>query len=325
MSILTVFVLFLERLDSISVPVMDSNSVRVQMVCAPINPADINQIQGMCMGVHIFAFNCQVVIGYDHGTVVCFFNISWVIRYHGQYQFCFAVQVFMLSSQACRQLGVMRAMGKWQKWDKMWQHSRLETTWSWLKLAWVRTHYTHSCCRVLRWKPGDALEGVRWLETYHRCCPKYFEILDTMFNTIPNITFLTLRMLVSASFYLPFKIIVGTWRTQHVLTEHQLIKIPSDLSMEFATTVGVNPCTAYRMLKDFKYLKPGASGLEILHPITYPLPYVTWEVIAKWASVGKLYVCRLGHATHSFYYTLTMSTLTIRRTHPWPTFLDCII
>ena len=52
-------------------------------------------------------------------------------------------------------------------------------------------------------------------------------------------------------------IVSGTWCRYHILPEEQLIKLPSDVPVEFAATVSVNPCTAYRMLKDFKDLKPG--------------------------------------------------------------------
>ena len=49
----------------------------------------------------------------------------------------------------------------------------------------------------------------------------------------------------------------GTWCRHQVLPEEKLIKLPADISLEFAATVSVNPCTAYRMLKDFEDLKPG--------------------------------------------------------------------
>lgn len=50
----------------------------------------------------------------------------------------------------------------------------------------------------------------------------------------------------------------GTWRTHASATETNLLRIPdefSGVSLLSAATVSVNPCTAYRMLKDFTPLK----------------------------------------------------------------------
>lgn len=51
----------------------------------------------------------------------------------------------------------------------------------------------------------------------------------------------------------------GTWRTHASATAEQLLKVPSDGSITpiQAATVSVNPCTAYRMLKDFVPLEKG--------------------------------------------------------------------
>ncbi|KAI8819495.1 uncharacterized protein EV422DRAFT_534946 [Fimicolochytrium jonesii] len=50
----------------------------------------------------------------------------------------------------------------------------------------------------------------------------------------------------------------GTWRTHARFTEAELIKLPKEgVSKIAAATISVNPCTAYRMLKDFVDLKPG--------------------------------------------------------------------
>jgi trans-2-enoyl-CoA reductase len=57
---------------------------------------------------------------------------------------------------------------------------------------------------------------------------------------------------------------LGTWRTFAAADVHQVQKINKQgLSPLQAATLAVNPCTAYRMLKDFKQLKPGASIPEI--------------------------------------------------------------
>lgn len=55
---------------------------------------------------------------------------------------------------------------------------------------------------------------------------------------------------------------LGTWRTHAVLNENHLFKIPKNLGIVEAATLTVNPCTAYRMLKDFVHLKPGATVLQ---------------------------------------------------------------
>lgn len=51
----------------------------------------------------------------------------------------------------------------------------------------------------------------------------------------------------------------GTWRTHAQTTEEELVKIEDKdgLTPIQAGTVSVNPCTAYRMLKDFAQLKEG--------------------------------------------------------------------
>ncbi|XP_015669816.1 enoyl-[acyl-carrier-protein] reductase, mitochondrial [Protobothrops mucrosquamatus] len=50
---------------------------------------------------------------------------------------------------------------------------------------------------------------------------------------------------------------LGTWRTEAVFDEKILLKIPPDIPLTCAATLGVNPCTAYRMLCDFETLDPG--------------------------------------------------------------------
>lgn len=51
----------------------------------------------------------------------------------------------------------------------------------------------------------------------------------------------------------------GTWRTHAQTTEDGLLKIDNKdgLTPQQVGTVSVNPCTAYRMLKDFAQLQPG--------------------------------------------------------------------
>lgn len=49
----------------------------------------------------------------------------------------------------------------------------------------------------------------------------------------------------------------GTWRTEAVCEADDLLQVPKDIPLLGAATIGVNPCTAYRMLQDFVTLKPG--------------------------------------------------------------------
>eukprot|EP00898_Chlorokybus_atmophyticus_P003470 jgi/Chlat1/4123/Chrsp269S03957 len=54
----------------------------------------------------------------------------------------------------------------------------------------------------------------------------------------------------------------GTWRTAGVAFESALLKISSNVPVEVAATVAVNPCTALRMLTDFVLLKAGDVVLQ---------------------------------------------------------------
>jgi len=49
----------------------------------------------------------------------------------------------------------------------------------------------------------------------------------------------------------------GTWREEAVVNEENIDKIPNDIPRHYAATIGVNPSTAYRLLKDFGNLQPG--------------------------------------------------------------------
>lgn len=55
---------------------------------------------------------------------------------------------------------------------------------------------------------------------------------------------------------------LGTWRTEAVLAEDDVISLPNDIPLLSAATLGVNPCTAFRMLSDFENLKPGDSLIQ---------------------------------------------------------------
>ncbi|KFU83692.1 hypothetical protein M959_14432, partial [Chaetura pelagica] len=55
---------------------------------------------------------------------------------------------------------------------------------------------------------------------------------------------------------------LGTWRTQGVFPEEELLKVPRDIPVLCAATLSVNPCTAYRVLADFETLAPGDSIIQ---------------------------------------------------------------
>ncbi|KAJ8405102.1 hypothetical protein AAFF_G00330230 [Aldrovandia affinis] len=55
---------------------------------------------------------------------------------------------------------------------------------------------------------------------------------------------------------------LGTWRTVAVFSEEVLTPVPNDIPLLSAATLGVNPCTAFRMLSDFEALKPGDCVIQ---------------------------------------------------------------
>uniref|UniRef100_A0A8B9JHP2 Enoyl-[acyl-carrier-protein] reductase, mitochondrial n=2 Tax=Astyanax mexicanus TaxID=7994 RepID=A0A8B9JHP2_ASTMX len=55
---------------------------------------------------------------------------------------------------------------------------------------------------------------------------------------------------------------LGTWRKEAVLNAVDLVTLPCDISVLSAATLGVNPCTALRMLSDFEHLKPGDTVIQ---------------------------------------------------------------
>eukprot|EP00742_Colponemidia_sp_Colp-10_P007995 GILJ01008627.1.p1 GENE.GILJ01008627.1~~GILJ01008627.1.p1 ORF type:complete len:379 (-),score=48.22 GILJ01008627.1:148-1176(-) len=56
---------------------------------------------------------------------------------------------------------------------------------------------------------------------------------------------------------IPNKPTLGTWRTYAKAEESQFLRVSSDIPVEYAATLSVNPCSAYRMLTDFENLQPG--------------------------------------------------------------------
>lgn len=54
----------------------------------------------------------------------------------------------------------------------------------------------------------------------------------------------------------------GIWRTQANYNSKDVMKIPNDVDLVVASMMNVNPCTAYRMLKDFVPLKSGDTVIQ---------------------------------------------------------------
>ncbi|CAL1682630.1 unnamed protein product [Lasius platythorax] len=54
----------------------------------------------------------------------------------------------------------------------------------------------------------------------------------------------------------------GTWRTLANYNFKDVMKMPSDVDLVVASMMNVNPCTAYRMLKDFVPLKSGDTVIQ---------------------------------------------------------------
>lgn len=55
---------------------------------------------------------------------------------------------------------------------------------------------------------------------------------------------------------------LGTWTSYAKFTEENILKIPGNVGIVEAATITVNPCTAYRMLKDFVPLAEGDTVIQ---------------------------------------------------------------
>lgn len=55
---------------------------------------------------------------------------------------------------------------------------------------------------------------------------------------------------------------VGIWRTYFTVPEDDLINVPNSLGLPEAATLFINPPTVYRMLKDYRDLKPGDTIIQ---------------------------------------------------------------
>uniref|UniRef100_A0A8C6K7Z4 Enoyl-[acyl-carrier-protein] reductase, mitochondrial n=1 Tax=Nothobranchius furzeri TaxID=105023 RepID=A0A8C6K7Z4_NOTFU len=70
------------------------------------------------------------------------------------------------------------------------------------------------------------------------------------------------RDLKTGDWVIPRDAGLGTWRTKAVVAEDDVISVPNNIPLLAAATLGVNPCTAFRMLSDFEELKPGDSVIQ---------------------------------------------------------------
>lgn len=73
----------------------------------------------------------------------------------------------------------------------------------------------------------------------------------------PNVQKLKVNDLVT-----PFRRGIGTWQSHIVLNEEETVHLPSEMGLAEAATINVNPCTAYRLLKDFVDLKHGDTVFQ---------------------------------------------------------------
>lgn len=55
---------------------------------------------------------------------------------------------------------------------------------------------------------------------------------------------------------------LGTWRSHAIYKESEVLKVPNNIGLPEAATITVNPCTAYRMLKDFVHINEGDTIIQ---------------------------------------------------------------
>lgn len=61
---------------------------------------------------------------------------------------------------------------------------------------------------------------------------------------------------------IPISTGLGTWRSHAIYKEGEVMKVPEGIPLPEAATLTVNPCTAYRMLKDFVNLSEGDTVIQ---------------------------------------------------------------
>jgi trans-2-enoyl-CoA reductase len=65
------------------------------------------------------------------------------------------------------------------------------------------------------------------------------------------------RGLSKGDWVVPANAPFGTWRQVATAKASDIIKIPNDIPVAYASSLAINPTSAYRMLRDFQNLKPG--------------------------------------------------------------------
>lgn len=70
------------------------------------------------------------------------------------------------------------------------------------------------------------------------------------------------KSLKAGDVVVPFTSGLGTWRSHAVFKESDVMKVPDGIPLPEAANVTVNPCTAYRMLKDFTSLHPSDTVIQ---------------------------------------------------------------
>uniref|UniRef100_W8BRD8 Enoyl-[acyl-carrier-protein] reductase, mitochondrial n=1 Tax=Ceratitis capitata TaxID=7213 RepID=W8BRD8_CERCA len=68
--------------------------------------------------------------------------------------------------------------------------------------------------------------------------------------------------LTTGQHVIPFTTGLGTWTTHAIFAEEDLMPVSNKIGLAEAATLTVNPCTAYRMLKDFVELSPGDCVIQ---------------------------------------------------------------
>jgi len=72
----------------------------------------------------------------------------------------------------------------------------------------------------------------------------------------------SVKSLKAGDIIVPLSTGLGTWRTHGIFKEDEVLKVPEGVPLTEAASINVNPCTAYRMLKDFVDLKEGDTVIQ---------------------------------------------------------------
>lgn len=72
----------------------------------------------------------------------------------------------------------------------------------------------------------------------------------------------SVKSLKPGDLVVPFSTGLGTWRSHAVFKEEEIMKVPNGTPLPEAANITVNPCTSYRMLKDFVNLSAGDTVIQ---------------------------------------------------------------